>query len=240
MTIEEAHYDFKIKMDRVDTISKPDFSVEEIDWLLNEAQQVFIKKRFNSSTDSLKLGFENTQKRIDDLSTLMVTQPLQPPIVPAFIEGVYELDLANLQYPYLFMVKLSAEITLNNCTKIVPLKPIQSDDLTDALRDPFNKPSLDSIPFNYGLSTSTNNTSIYMYPGSATINKVYPSYIYTPPRVNLGTYTYIDGVNYPPTTFSTPLHTHSEIVDIACLLTSIAIENPEYLRVKQAKLAYSE
>ena len=46
MDVKSMHYDFKLKMDRVDTLSNPDFNIAEIDWLLNEAQLVFVKNRF--------------------------------------------------------------------------------------------------------------------------------------------------------------------------------------------------
>jgi len=39
------HYQFKVSMDRVDSASNSDFLPGEIDWLLNEAQDIFIEQR---------------------------------------------------------------------------------------------------------------------------------------------------------------------------------------------------
>lgn len=243
MTIAEAHYQFKLNMDRVDTQSNPGFRTEEIDFLLNEAQDIFIKRRINPLSNPKRMGFEHSQKRIDDLSSIVVKYPLQPYIVPTLDSGVYEVDLFKLLYTYLHLVSGKVELQVDDdCVKDVPLKFTQHDDYLIALRDPFNSPSTEFVPFNYGMSSSNEHTStsIYMYPGIYTINKVYLEYIKKPRRVFYGNYTYADGVNYPPTTFELPESVHSEIVDIACELASLNVENPEYIRLKQTKGAVNE
>lgn len=240
MTIAEAHYQFKLNMDRIDSLSKQDFNVAEIDWLLNEAQLVFVKQRASQSNQK-RQGFEASQKRIDDLSTLVIKYPVQAGLVPVLDDGVYEIDLSNLSYKYLQLVSASAEVKLSeDCLKKVPLRFIQHDDYLTAIRDPFNSGSLEFIPFNYGRSSNGGSTSLYVYPNDYIITFVYPEYIKYPSQVSYGNYTYIDGNNYATTDFELPDHTHQEIVDIACQIASLNIENPEYLQLKQGKVFIHE
>lgn len=243
MTIAEAHYQFKINMDRVDTQSNPGFRTEEIDFLLNEAQDIFIKRRITPQSNSKKMGFEHSQKRVDDLSTIVVKYPAQPYIIPTLDSGVYEIDLFNLAYTYLHLVSGKVELQVEDtCTKDTPMRFTQHDDYLVALRDPFNSPSTEFVPYNFGMSSSADHvsTSVYLYPGIYTINKVYLEYIKKPRRVFYGNYVYADGVAYPPTTFELPDSVHSEIVDIACELASMNVESPEYIRLKQAKSLTNE
>ncbi len=242
MTIAESHYQFKFNMDRIDSLSNPDFFPEEIDWLLNEAQRIFVEQRLSALSNPKRRGFEASQKRIDDLSTLVIKHPVQPFMVPSLTDGVYEVELGSLYFKYLHLLSGYVELEIApNCTSEVRLKFMQHDDYREALKDPFNSPSQEFIPYNFGRSSSSNGgTSIYMYAGTYSINKVYLEYIKQPTKVNLGTYTSIDGINYPPTSFELPEHTHREIVDIACQIASLNIESPEYIRLKQEKVFLHE
>lgn len=236
MTITEAHYQFKLNMDRIDSLSTEDFNLAEIDWLLNEAALVFLKRRTSVSNKKQK-GFEADQKRIDDLSTLVIKYPLQPGIIPTLVSGVYEMKLADLSFKYFQLVAISADVTVSaNCIKKLQLKFIQHDDYIQALKDPFNSPSQEFLPYNFGRSSDGVSTSVYIYPGQLSVNTVYPEYIKYPQKVSFGNYTYIDGVIYPPTTFDFPEHTHNEIIDIACEIAAMNIESPEYIQLKTQKV----
>ncbi len=236
MTITEAHYQFKLNMDRIDSLSTEDFNRVEIDWLLNEAALVFLKRRTSTSNKKLK-GFEADQKRIDDLSSLVIKYPLQPGIIPTLNNGVYELNLSDLTYSYFQLIALSADVLISpGCTKKLQLKLIQHDDYIQALKDPFNSPSQEFIPYNFGRSSNGISSSLYIYPGVYSINIIYPEYIKLPRKVSFGNYVYIDGNTYPPTTFDFPEHTHNEIIDIACEIAAMNIENPEYIQLKTQKV----
>lgn len=240
MTITESHYQFKLNMDRVDSMSNPDFTAPEIDWLLNEAQRIFVEQRLNPNSNPKRKGFEASQKRIDDLSTLVVKFPLQPYITPTLTDGIYEVPLDSLDFPYLHLLSAYVELEVaDNCLKEVRLKFMQHDDYREALKDPFNSPSLEFVPYNFGRS-STGTSSIYMYPGIYSINKVYLEYLKQPRKVSLGTYTYIDGTTKTPTSFELPEHTHSEIIDLACQIASLNVESPEYIRLRQEKVFLHE
>ena len=59
------HIEFKLGLDKTDSLNYPNFEPEEIDLWLNRAQDRFVKTRYvhNNKTET----FEETQKRTDDL-----------------------------------------------------------------------------------------------------------------------------------------------------------------------------
>lgn len=240
-SVKELHYQFKLNMDRVDSLSNPDFNIAEIDWLLNEAQLIFVKQRMNPSPNSRNKGFEQSQKRIDDLGNLVIKYPLQPGIAPANpASGIYEVPLQNLAFQYMYLVSAWVEATVSEgCTKKIPLKFMQHDDYVLALKDPFNMAGEEFIPYNIGRASSGTSEALYIY-SPFPVTSVFIEYIKYPKRVSYGIYTYIDGVTYPEQTLETPPATHSEIVDIACVLAGLNTQNPEYIQLRQTKVLIQE
>jgi hypothetical protein len=118
--------------------------------------------------------------------------------------------------------------------------PIQHDDLNDALNDPFNGPSRDEIPYNFGKTSDADGSSIYIYPGIYDITKVRLEYIKKPRRMFYGGYTYIDGVTYPQTDCELPEIVHNEIVDLAVLLASEAVEHPNSVNLRARRTQINE
>lgn len=250
MTIREWHYDFKLKIDKVDSLDRPNFHPAEIDWLFNEAIELFVKQRYGL-TNRIQQGFEVTQKRIDDLKTLVVKCPssTQPPLPVTLIntrEGLYEAKLSDLAFKYLFLVRLEVAITRNNCTKFVNATITQHDDLTSALRDSFIKPS-----FNWGevpavLAAGITQPisalgSIYVYSGGDfTITNVYPEYIKQPQKVSIAGYNNINGVPTINIDSDLPEHTHREIIDLAVDLAARGIQIPELTNLTSQKLLINE
>lgn len=118
MTIQELHYDFKLKANRIDTSVNTDFNPAQIDWLLNEAQLIFIKQRFTTSNNK-KRGFETTKKRVEDLASLIIKYPTQPELTPLKLsDNVYETRLNELTFEYMFFIDGQVNISLSNdCIK---------------------------------------------------------------------------------------------------------------------------
>lgn len=116
MTAQELRYDFKLKYDKVDSQTKQNFNPAEIDWILNWAQETLVKRRYGQN-NILRTGFEGTQKRIDDLSTLVVKYPKQPEVFLTNLgDGVYELPLNSLLHDYLFFIRGKVQVAYPSCT----------------------------------------------------------------------------------------------------------------------------
>ena len=69
MTIKEMHYDLKMKLNKVDSQQNENLLIPEMDWVLREAEGLFIKMIAEPRIKSY-LGFEMNQRTIDDIRTL--------------------------------------------------------------------------------------------------------------------------------------------------------------------------
>ena len=71
MNVQEMHFAVKAGLNKLDS-SYRNLQIPEIDWFLNQAQQVFVKACMPQSA-SLFLGreFELSQRTIDSISTLV-------------------------------------------------------------------------------------------------------------------------------------------------------------------------
>lgn len=261
MVIQEMHFDFDIKADKVDSLQKRSFNTAQKDWIFNEAQWVLLKNKYGI-TQTNRGAFEVTEHRIQDLKNLHVKFPFPQPGIAAnsISDNLFEVPLNLLEYEFLFTTRMRAVITKNNCTKDVPVTQIQTDDLNDALEDPFNRPNFitGDVLAVFGRSTEDSSTqlnpqgtgSVYIYTdGTFTVDEVFIEYIKYPNRMWFGnyditsdlrpktisnTYVYQAGVD-SPVSCELNSHVHPEIVDLAVLIASQLIEDPQLMGAKFQK-----
>ena len=152
MTAEQMHIQFKMGLDKSDTLSNPNFEPEEINVWLNKAQDRFIKTRY--SHDLKQETFEETQKRTDDLREVIVEETLPPsdtqePVKPNGV--LFNLPGVVDHRPYYwFAINEECQIRYRNCKdgyvyERKRVKPIQHDDYNKVIDDPFNKPTRGKI-----------------------------------------------------------------------------------------------
>jgi hypothetical protein len=222
MTIAEAHIEFEITLDKRSTSQAPEMPAEVIDYFLNEAQARYVKTRYNRN-NIYQAGFEEMQKRTEDLRSLVVTDTLPVEDVPYEESGkYYQVVLSETTNQYWFYIRGRAQVTKENCGTIFSrVKVIQQDDLEKVLDDPFNKPS-----YSYPIIYFENDNIIVVGDGSFTVDGFKLTYIKEPARVNDGTY------GQPVVEFDLPEHTHKEVVQLAA---DIAIENIESQRIQTIK-----
>ena len=77
MNIADAHRAFRFGLDKMDGLNAPNFLPEEIDLLLNQAQERFIKQRYDN-TNVKRTGFEQDEKRTEDLKDILESKVLSP------------------------------------------------------------------------------------------------------------------------------------------------------------------
>ena len=77
MNIADAHRAFRFGLDKMDGLNAPNFLPEEIDLLLNQAQERFIKQRYDN-TNVKRTGFEQDEKRTEDLKEILESKILSP------------------------------------------------------------------------------------------------------------------------------------------------------------------
>ena len=254
MTIQEIHYDFSLKLDKVDSQQKRNLKDWEKDWFLNDAIQVFLNQVVGGNNIRLT-GFEEEQRRIDDIRTLVIKSPsaLQPVVVPTTITAnqVYEMPLNSLGivnsvklYDYYQLIRLRVDLFKQGCSsKNIGVTQIQHDDLNEALLSPFHQPSFlwGDVLTTYGASTTgTNDGSIFFYTDGFSITGCYPDYIKRPNRVSIGTYTNIDGSPGTVVQCDLPAQVHPRIVDLAVDIATGVIQSPNMMAYTQAKLKMDE
>ena len=231
MTISEMHYDFKKKLNKVDSEQNRNLLVPEIDWALNEAQELFIKMVAEPRQRSF-LGFEKSQRTIDDIRTIVESEQ-----VVTITNGV-----APFPERYLFFLKADVLMDKGNCRGVKGRLHVRQHD-DEFENSPFDKSSFEWRIVNglfitegvkvFDDGTFTNKSLVLSY-----IRK--PSYIHNANAFRNGTYQLPSGRVLEGTVdCELPEHTHREIVDIAVALVSGELLSNDY-QVKLSKLNINE
>ncbi len=214
MTILEAHREFKFRLDKMDALNYPNFLPEEIDLVLNNAQERFIKQRYGVNNIK-RQSFEETQKRTEDLKNVTINAVLTP---LAYASDNIDLNARFLTLPtnHWFTVQERCNITCTICgssvTNLVEVIPTSHSEFSKVIKDPFKQPTENKV---IRLMEAGRVELI----SSCTIVDYRMRYVKQPTPVSITT----------NTTFELSEHTHSEIVDLA---VSIALEGIEGKRTQ--------
>ena len=121
MDIRSMHYDFKQKINKIDSHQYRNLRVPEIDWKINEAYEIYVKSiaepRYRNH-----LGFEVNQRTIDDIRTIVLND----------IEITSLSNLFTLPDNYMFYLSGEAIIEKTGCKeKSARLIVTQHDDINE-------------------------------------------------------------------------------------------------------------
>lgn len=220
------HYDFKRKMNKLDSQNYRNLLVPEIDAILNEAQQLYVKLIAEPRVKNY-LGLEINQRSIDDIKNIVSEETR--------IEVTN--NLVTLPEDYWYYVTSYCEISKNSCTvKSFKTSIRQHED--DFENSPFDRSSYEWRIVN-GVF---NEKGIKLFAEDFEILAMYITYIrqleyihdakdYSPVGYNLPSGIILTGKK----DCILPKHTHREIVDIAVLLATQEIQIPDY-NLKRDKL----
>lgn len=216
MTALEFHNNFNIELDKTLDFELPYMLPEQIDYWLNKAQDRFVKSRMFGN-NLFKTGFEQSEKRMDDLRLILVKSNS---ITPSTSGSVY---VSTLPDDYMYLVRHQCHTTCPTCTTSMLVPGIQTtqDEMNVLLRDPFWSPiGYDPLYYLIGNSivyeTDSNNFVVV---------DTLIHYIRKYDKIQLGTQ-YV-GVT---TDIECELaeHTHQEILDIAIEMVLENIESQRY------------
>lgn len=212
MTIKEMHYDFKRKLNKVDSQQNVNLRVPEIDAALREAEEVFIKMVAFPRVKSY-LGFESSQRSIDDVKSIVINE--------------HPVDIINntssLPDNYLHFIKGDVEMSKGKCKKVRGRLFIRQHD-DDFERSPFDKSSfewrtINGVFYEKGVKFYINDSTV--------LDKFLLSYVKKPRLMHNaedftgGQYELLSGqVLTGFVNCELPEQTHREIVDIAVLLVT--------------------
>ena len=241
MTAREMHYDFKQKLNKIDSQAFRNLIVPEIDWKLNEAQEIFVKIVAEPRLSS-QYGFEVNQRTIDDIRTIVINQSFSRGtcLTPTVFDN--SSYLIALPTDYWFRVKAKVYATKGNCVnKSLKAVLVQHDDEDE--ESPFDRSNFEWRICNYrfikeGIRAFTDSTF--------TINKFCLDYLRKPQMIHNaqdyvgGTYNTLSGVALTGTQpCELPEMVHKEIVDLAVLIAAGDLSLPD-IRNKENKIKLTQ
>lgn len=139
MTIGEMHYDFKMKLNKIDSQQFRNFLIPEVDWLLNEAQELFIKMVAEPRL-SFHLGFEKSQRNTDDIKMLVIEKSLVDNKKIQKSVG-YSCKRYDLPEDYMFFIRALVYGKTGSCKNVPCVVKIKQHDDSNHI-SPFDKSSI--------------------------------------------------------------------------------------------------
>ena len=120
MTIEEMHIAVNLGVQKIASFQVDNLLPQEIDHELNSAMESFIKQRYSPMGNKYRDGFEQSQKRIDDLRALVVDARLKCFYYGESITGFFT-DRAPLPNDYMFLVNAMSD-SFYKCDGVIPYR----------------------------------------------------------------------------------------------------------------------
>lgn len=237
MTVQDMHYDFKQKLNKIDSQKNRNLYVPEIDWKLNEAQEVLVKLIAQPRLQK-ELGFEVNQRTIDDIRSIVVDQKPADAVVPTEFDTTS--FIATLPTDYWFYIKSVIYCDKGDCKDVRMNRVVQVQHDDEHEENFFSSSSFEwrevNVRFNKdGLRIFTDSTFkpvkiLYEYLKQ-------PKLIHNAADYTGGTYNTLSGqILTGRQNCELPVGLHREIVDMAVKITAGDLSLPDYM-VKKDKLA---
>lgn len=230
------HYDFKRKLNKIDSQQNRNLQIPEIDWVLNEAQSLYVDMIAQPRLRK-HLGFELSQKNIDDIRTV---------VVPNYCGGnLQQLSSTLFQYTlpsdYRYFLKGDALMYKEGCER----EGVSARILVRRHDDEFEESPFDKSSYQWRTANAifVGDNYIHLFSdGTFTYTQVCINYIKHPKRIHnaadfgTGSYKLPDGIVLTgAVNCELPIHTHSEIVDLAVLISTGDLQIPDY-QIKAEKI----
>ena len=231
MTIEEQHYDFKMKLNKIDSQQYRNLIIPQIDWLLNEAQELFVKMVSNPRI-ATQYGYEIGTRTLMDIRTVVVEDERVVPVS----------NIVTLPTDFWIYVSSYSRISRRNCRKNSVKTFIRKHD------EDFENSYFDKSSFTWKtVNAIFNEEGIKLFTKDFTVDAFYLSYIkklkyiHNAKDFRGGSYI-LPGESAPlegSVNCELPESTHREIVDIAVLLATGQLQIPDY-QIKKDKLSLNQ
>ena len=231
MTTREMHYDFKRKFNKVDSQKNKNFLVPEIDWFLNEAAELFVKKVAQPKVD-MGISFEKNQRITEDIKTIVVGGTWTPVIN----------NVITLPPDYLYFIRCRVKLSKGTCkSKEAVLYIREHSDLfeeSEFYNSSFEWREVNGVYETQGIQSFTDGTFTIDEAKLSYIRKM--TYMHNAQDFGLLGYNHPSGVTLTGTVnCDLPEHTHREIVDIAVMLAASEVQTSD-LQVKASKLGFNQ
>lgn len=215
MNIFEMHEAVKLGLDKSSSLELPAFEPEEIDYWLNETQLQIVKQKLFGNNYRGE-GFEDSVKRVEDLTTLVTeSAELNLSIHPFYPNVRWTLTSAasSANARYLFFIGATAKY--DDSGTIVETVPIKQLEIKNLIETDFNIPYIKN-PFVYFYE----NKIAVIHDPYKPVTSIYIKYIKEPKKL---VRTNPVGL-YETNVCELPAQVHPEIV---ALTVSLLLENIE-------------
>lgn len=234
MDVKGMHYDFKQKLNKIDSQQYRNLRIPEIDWKLNEAYEIFVKNIAEPRLNNY-FGFELNQRSIDDIKTVVVDA--QVLIAKKISDTEYIVTLPD---NYMFYISSKVILEREGCESRLSKKCFVRQHDDDFYNSSFDISSFEWREVN--ITFFENKIKIHT-DGTFSIKELRLDYIRKHAYIHnaqdflpTGSYKLPSGEILTGTqNCELPEHTHREIVDIAVLITSGDLSMADY-QIKQAKI----
>ena len=116
MNVQQMHLAIQQGVDKINSLQADMLLSEEIDIELNKSQIRFINTKYGKNNKYQK-GFEESQKRIDDIRTL-VTEYENPTTYKEQYDSNFWIDSFRLPNDYMYLVNQKSDIFIDECDNI--------------------------------------------------------------------------------------------------------------------------
>jgi len=116
MNVGFMHTAIQQGVDKINSLQADMLLPQEIDIELNKAQSRFINTKYGGN-NTYRSGFEESQKRIDDLRTL-VREYTGPTTYKGKFDNNIDVDKFQLPLDYMYLVNQRSELFIDNCNRI--------------------------------------------------------------------------------------------------------------------------
>ena len=222
MDRSQMHKEFKLLMDKAGEGGSPSFTADEIDRFLNMAQDRFVTKRAFGNNPR-RTGFEEDQKRRDDLRTLIKSETLSAGT--AMLGNKPNGVFIKLPSDYRHSINEEAQLIKKGQTAFVEeeytrtsVTPITHDRYNKIIDDPFNKPDKKTV-YRLDYGSSKDDTDLYVELISSSEYDIIAyllRYLKNPVQISND-----QGCILPE-------HTHREIIRMAVVDALETVEQPRY------------
>lgn len=146
MTIYELHLAFQTHLDKITSSSYPEIPIEQRDFYLNVGIERFIKQRYGGTNPKAQ-GFEQVQKRVDDLSDIVRYATINPTGTGFIQDRTYTTLVYPIPSDYWFSIFERVLLTSGECPQgtSVWVTASSHNEINWRLQDPFNKPKKDRV-----------------------------------------------------------------------------------------------
>jgi len=181
------HLQFKLAIDKIDSLNNPDLLPEEIDVYLSDAQEQFIVQRAYGNNQKRET-LEETQKRVKDLQSLTKNAEIIP--LASAPENKPNGVFVELPLDYRYAINEEVEINFTDCNntsitaRLNKVIALTHDKYNDTIDNPFAKPSTSKVyrlPF--GRFNSREHFELISSTG-VNITKYYLRYLKNPEKIN--------------------------------------------------------